>query len=295
LVFAPYYIPKAVPHSPYTTPDTNVPYATPDIPNVPYATPDIPNVPYSTPDIPNVPYSTPDIPNVPYSTPDIPNAPYSTPDIPNVPLSPYSTPHNANVPRSPYSTPHNAPVPHSPYSTPHNANVPRSPYSTPHNVPYATPDNTDCGPEEPTNYKKRSEVYIDDSSEQSQNAEKEINDHADSINTEIENNLLTNEANLTTSKTSLMSDVITVEITVTLLSNSTEQTLSKICDTWRKALTDSCGLEFDDCTWTRSVKRQSGSVYNGTTTAHGPNSSGSSRLMIPGLYAVVVVIGFLLY
>jgi len=253
LVFAPYYIPKAVPHSPYTTPDTNVPYATPDVPNVPYSTPDIPNVP---------------------------NSPYSTPDNTNVPLSPYSTPHNANVPHSPYSTPHNANVPHSPYSTPHNANV-----------PYTTPDNTDCGPEEPT--KKRSEV--DDSSEQSQNAEKAINDHAESINAEIENNLQTNEAKITTSKTSLMSDVITVEITATLLSNSTEQTLSKICNTWRKALTDSCGLEFDDCTWTRSLKRQSGSVYNGTTTAHGPNSSGSSRLMIPGLYAVVVVIGFLLY
>jgi len=125
---------------------------------------------------------------------------------------------------------------------------------------------------------------------------KAINDHADSINAEIENILQSNEATTTISKTSLRSNVVSVEITVTLLSTSTEQTLSKICETWRNALTDSCGLDFDDCTWTRSIKRQAGSVYTATTTSHESfPTSGSSHLMIPTISGLVVVIGLLLF
>jgi len=163
---------------------------------------------------------------------------------------------------------------------------------------YNIPDNNDYN--EPTTLSDdddhkypKSKRSSDDSSVESRKVEIAINDHADIINAEIENNLQTDEANISLSKTSLRSNVISVEITVTLGSTSTEQTLTKICDTWRSALTGNSGLEFDDCIWTRSTKRQAGSVFTGTTTAHESYTSGSSHLMIPFLSGLVVVIGLL--
>jgi len=166
-----------------------------------------------------------------------------------------------------------------------------------HKSPKKTSDNKDH--KSPKRFSDKANHYLiseneDDSSVEIRNVEIAINDHADSINAEIENNLQTNEASTTTSKTSLTANVISVEITVTLGSTSTEQTLTKICDTWRSALTGSSGLEFDDCIWTRSTKRQAGSVFTGTTTTHESYTSGSSHLMIPFLSGIVVVIGLLL-
>jgi hypothetical protein len=140
----------------------------------------------------------------------------------------------------------------------------------------------------------------DGSSDKSKGQEKQIRDNAVQIKADIDQSISAQEATTTIPTTYLYLDQITVEITVTLGANGTQETLDIICDTWRNSLTKNCGREFNDCTWTQTTKRQAtGNVFQGSTVSPAPitddDDSSGSLLFSSILSSILFVgIGFLL-
>jgi hypothetical protein len=148
-------------------------------------------------------------------------------------------------------------------------------------------NNTEIAPDsDNTNFLTEENQATDDGSK----AVLIINQSADNIKQEIDSQLDPNEANTTKCSSTLKStsNQIRVDMTVTLLDASNDQTLRKICNAWRNALTTRCGREFEDCMWMSRTKRQAGGVYAGTTLSHGPSSSGSSQIVVSGMLMFVM-------
>jgi hypothetical protein len=117
-----------------------------------------------------------------------------------------------------------------------------------------------------------------DSSYESKQQTAQILNDAQNITNSIEQSLNPGEASISNFIPTLYNDTITVIMTVTIGQNSTsdEETLSKICDAWKAALTNSSGRIFNDCTWenitSQNIKRAAGNVYLGTTFSNLTNT-----------------------
>jgi hypothetical protein len=215
-----------------------------------------------------------------------PHTPAREPESPN----PAPQPH-VKVPES--SNP--APQPHTPAKIPESSNpqwiVPESP-------DFQVKPSPQPQVKEPESTKPATPNPVPDtddgSSEKSKGEVKKIRDYAVQIKEDIDSSLSSEEATTTIPTTILKLDQITVEITVTLGINSTQQTLNKICETWRSSLTKNCGREFNDCNWTKMSKRQAGAVYQGSTMSPAPGSNGANQLLLSLiLYIPLIGIGLI--
>jgi predicted amino acid-binding ACT domain protein len=148
---------------------------------------------------------------------------------------------------------------------------------------------------------------IDDpnSSAQSKQQATKIQNDAQTILTTIENSLNPGEvAYISPLVTTLKNDVITVMILVTMGLNSTsnQDTLTKVCNSLRPALTKSSGRNFNDCNWQGPKKRAAGETFQGTTISPSPQAdqqpqqetSGSHQLEV-SILSLIIGIRFMLY
>jgi hypothetical protein len=105
-------------------------------------------------------------------------------------------------------------------------------------------------------------------SEESKAAFRKLEQHGQMCKDYIDSCLSPDEASTSVPTASLYLDQISSECRIILGNNCTNETLPKICDSWRKSLLDVTGRRFNDCKWTKTAKRQVGTVYYGSTTSY---------------------------
>jgi hypothetical protein len=115
----------------------------------------------------------------------------------------------------------------------------------------------------------------DDSSLESQNQAQRITENAQKIKDQCDQFITPDEATTTVPQTNLHSNTITVTMTVTYGATGNQQTLAKICNALRTALSQNSGRDFNDCVWTRAspLKRQAGAVWQGSTESPSLNTT----------------------
>jgi hypothetical protein len=243
------------------------------------------------------------------STNPVPQPQVKVPSTNPVPQPQVKVPSTNPVPQPQVKVPSTNPVPQPQVKVPSTNPVPSPQVKAPESKPSPQPQVK--VPESPKSPQPDTIILIpipqpqsvsDGSSDKSKGEEKKIRDNALQIKEDIDQSLSSEEATTTIPTTILYLDQITVQITVTLGANGTQDTtLTKICDIWRNSLKNTCGRDFNNCTWTPTTKRQAtGDVFQGSTVSPAPattpdGSNGGSLLFSSILSSILFVgIGFLL-